>query len=160
MKTLKQSLSLFVAGALTSLSLATFASSWYYNQNGGFGIRQPDGWSVTESGRSARLTGPETDVEQSEIFMGSDWKSSVKTLADLKTWLNRTYPGVQTKPIRISKLDGYRIGNDLDGAYFILRAPENVIVMEFHLRGSEAQIDEGTSCVSSFDIRTRETRPN
>jgi hypothetical protein len=157
MKTWSQRLSAIVIFSITALSSPAFAS-WYYNQNGGFGIYQPEGWSVVESGRSARMTGPVTDTAQTDIFLGSDWKSSVKTLGDLKTWLQRTYPGVQLTTIQISKLNGYRVGSEVDGAYYVLRLPENVIVVEYHLRGSDQQVDEGTTCLSSIEVRTKETR--
>ena len=152
------------AAAMKKLILTAFlgfaslaqASSWYYNENGGLGIEQPEGWTVHENGRSARLVGPANDSAQSEIFFGSDWISGVKTDADLKAYLQKENPKAQLEPLTISDRAGYKFGSSKKGQIYILRLPENVIVLEYTLRGSKDQVDEGTEAISSFDIRTQE----
>lgn len=136
------------------LSLPAFAS-WHYNEDAGFGIYEPEGWSVDHEGRSSRLTGPANDSAQSEIFLGSDWQSAVKTADDLQQFALSDSGASRATPITISGLAGYRVGTAEEGAYYVLRIPENVIEITYDLRGSKAQKSEGKTMLSSIEIRTK-----
>lgn len=141
-------------------ALALFVSSpalahWHYNEHAGFGIYQPEGWEARVEGRSSRLTGPATDHAQSALFLGSDWVSSVKDEASLARYAHEQAAGRAVAPHAVSELPGFRVGDEEHGAYFVLRQPENVIVVEYDLRGSRAQIDEGQTMLGSIEIRTR-----
>jgi hypothetical protein len=130
-------------------------ASWLYNENGGFGIYRPEGWTASIDGRSSQLRGPESDSDQSEIFLGSDWVSGVRTLSDLRKFAVKDSGTSKLFPYSNSGLLGYRAGDSEHGALYVLRIPENVIEVKFQLRGSRAQIDEGETMVSSLEIRTK-----
>lgn len=147
----KLSLALFLLGACTGQARA---GSWYFNQNGGFGIYQPLGWTIEENGRSAVLKGPERDSAQSEIFLGSDWISAAKDVPSLKTYLERNYPGQTFAPTRVSELEGFVSGSNDHQSEFIFRSPENIIEIDIDIRGSKAQKDEAREALSSIEIRT------
>ena len=136
------------------LSLPALAS-WHYNENAGFGIYEPEGWREFTQGRSSRLTGPESDSAQSEIFLGSDWQSSVKTLQDLEKFALSDSAAKRAIPIMTSGLRRYRVGTAQEGACYVLRIPENVIEVSYSLRGSDAQKSEGRKMLSTIEIRTR-----
>ncbi len=129
--------------------------SWYYNENGGFGIYHPDGWIIQENGRSAVLSGPEHDTAKSQVFLGSDWQSTVKTTQDLKAYLESHFAGHMLHAVTISNIEGFQFGDSVDGDIYLLRIPENIIEIDFSLRGSEAQVSEGQTALSSIDIRTK-----
>lgn len=130
-------------------------ASWHYNEDGGFGIYQPEGWEVQHEGRSSRLTGPESDVAQSEIFLGSDWTSRVRSPEDLERYAREESGSRKVEPITVSDLPGYRYGTPEHGGYFLLRLPENVIVVRYELRGSPSQIEEGSTMIGSIEVRTK-----
>jgi hypothetical protein len=141
--------------ALTALLLSHPAlASWHYNEDGGFGIYQPEGWRVEHEGRSSRLTGPENDVAQSEIFLGSDWQTPVTSLEKLRAYVSAE-TGEAPEATTVSGLEGFRAGTPLRGSVYLLRAPENVIVVRYELRGSSDQVEEGRTMLSSIEIRTR-----
>lgn len=141
-----------LALALTSPALA----SWHYNENAGFGIYQPEGWSATIEGRSSRLGGPVTDTSQSEIFLGSDWvSSSVKDADSLKKHMEEETGLHDLRPLTVSDLPAFRGGSNTDGSIYVLRVPGNVIVVDFNLRGSRDQLGEGETMLGSIEIRTR-----
>ena len=145
---------LFTLLALLSTDLA-FAGSWYFNVNGGFGIYQPEGWEIKENGRSGLLKGPRSDTHQSEIFLGSDWNSRVVDQISLKAFAE-TSSSQEANPISAFQLNGFKIGNELDGSFYLLRAPENIIIIEYHIRGSAEQIAEGKTALSSIEIKLKE----
>ncbi len=133
----------------------TAFASWDYNENGGFGIYLPDGWSSTENGRSTQLTGPTADSAQSKIFLGSDWVSHVNTIDDLENYVRTQVKNASPTKVQNSGLDGFSVGNELVGKMFFLRQAENVIVVEYQLRGSSDQKDEGKTALGSIEIRTK-----
>ncbi|MGZ3649856.1 MAG: hypothetical protein ACXVB9_01810 [Bdellovibrionota bacterium] len=135
--------------------IPALAGSWHYNENGGFGIYQPEGWSVQDEGRSTRLTGPERDSAQSDFFLGSDWVSKVKIPEDLRGYVQEETGSRSVESITVSGLPGFRAGTAEHGSYYLLRIPENVIVVQYDLRGSRDQIDEGLTMISSVEVRTR-----
>ncbi len=130
-------------------------ASWLYNENAGFGIYQPEGWTSSSEGRSTTLSGPLHDSAQSEIFLGSDWSSRVRSLEELRAYAIRETGDKSPRAIKISGLDGFATGKEKAGAYFVLRSPENFIVVEFDLKGSSEQLEEGETMLGSIDIRTR-----
>lgn len=142
-----------------SLLFASFSplahASWHYNENAGFGIYQPEGWSAKAEGRSSRLRGPLSDISQSEIFLGSDWAGQVNDLAALEAHVKSETGDTSLEPIAVSGLPGFRSGGPARGALHVLRAPGNIIVVEFNLLGSPAQIDEAATMLGSIEIRTR-----
>ncbi|HVK61051.1 MAG TPA: hypothetical protein VM432_05855 [Bdellovibrionales bacterium] len=146
--------SLFAFAISILLGLSAMADSWYFNFDGGFGIYQPLGWTVQENGRSARLIGPENDFEQTEIFIGSDWDGKIKTLEALKRKLTRENPGAEVQDVSVSDLHGYRVGNSQKGSMHLLRVEENVIVVEYEIKGSTRQKKEGETALSSIEIKT------
>lgn len=141
---------------LFSLSASPALASWHYNENAGFGIYQPEGWSATIEGRSSRLGGPVTDTSQSEIFLGSDWVSlNVNDTESLKAHMEEETGLTHLVALTVSGLPGFRGGNDADGSIYVLRVPGNVIVIDYNLRGSREQLDEGGTMLGSIEIRTR-----
>lgn len=130
-------------------------ASWHYNENGGFGIYQPEGWQSSILGRSSTLTGPETDRAQSEIFLGSDWVSKVENTSKLEAYVKKETGDASPRPIEISGLAGFQAGKGPKGAIYLLRIPGNVIVVRYELKGSKAQIDEGETMLSSIEVRTK-----
>lgn len=140
--------------SLLSFSPAAHAS-WHYNENAGFGIYQPEGWSVKVEGRSSLLRGPLTDTSQSEIFLGSDWAGQVSDLAALEAHVKRETGDTTLEPVSVSELPGFRSGSPERGALHVLRAPGNIIVVEYDLRGSAPQIEEAATMLGSIEIRTR-----
>jgi hypothetical protein len=154
-------ISKFIAAAFFStlvlLAPTAKAGSWYYNENGGFGIYVPEGWSSTENGRSAEINGPRKDVSQSRIFMGSDWvpKEKAKDVLSLKLYMQNELGLGHLSPTSISGLDGFSYGDSQSGGTYLLRVPSNVIVIEYDLRGSADQVDEGKTALSSIEIRTK-----
>jgi hypothetical protein len=135
------------------------AGSWNYNRNGGFGIYQPLGWQIAQDGRSTELKGPSNDPENnpsgaSVIFLASDWNNSVHELSDLRP-IVLAEEGVEPEAISVSALQGYRVGDEHSGAYYLFREPTNFIVVRFQLQGSEAQVQEGKMSLSSIEIRTK-----
>lgn len=139
---------------LLLLSLSAHAS-WYYNEDGGFGIYQPEGWTVTHNGRSSTLNGPAADRAQSRIFLGSDWQSRVVDLPSLEAHAKAVSGDPHPRPVTISGLQGFRAGNARHGAIYLLRIRENVIVVNFDLKGSAAQIEEGRTMLGSIEVRTK-----
>ena len=135
-------------------SQPAFAGSWRYNPNAGFGIYQPEGWHLTQEGRSSRIRGPDNDFAQSEIFIGSDWQSEIKTLEHLKNYVLRKESS-PPQVLLLSGLNGFKTGSDIQGKYFLLREPQNIIVVEFELRGSKEQMEEGMTSLSSIEIRRK-----
>jgi hypothetical protein len=140
--------------ALISFTPAAQAS-WHYNENAGFGIYHPEGWSAKTEGRSSLLRGPLTDTSQSEIFLGSDWAAQVKDLGALEAFVKRETGDTSLEPVAISERPGFRSGSLKRGALHVLRAPGNIIVVEYDLRGSPAQIEEAATMLDSIEIRTR-----
>lgn len=130
-------------------------ASWHYNENGGFGIYQPEGWTSEIDGRSSRLGGPVTDTSQSEIFLGSDWVSNVADQASLAAHMREETGFSDLRPVEVSGLAGFRAGDGTDGSIYVLRMPGNVIVVDYNLRGSRDQLDEGETMLGSIEIRTR-----
>ena len=130
------------------------AFSWYFNQDGGFGIYQPEGWSVAHRDRSSTIVGPEMDSAQSEIFMGSDWNGHAQSLEDLKMILLEETGLSDFREVQVSGLSGFAVGTPENGAMYIFRVPENFIVVRYELRGSNDQIEEGKTMLSSIEIRT------
>lgn len=130
-------------------------ASWHYNDNGGFGIYEPTGWTDEVNGRSSQLTGPEHDSAQSSFFLGSDWQNSVQTLDDLKRFALEDSGATRATPITISGLSGFRTGTAEHGNYYVLRIPTNVIEVTYELKGSAAQKAEGKTMLSSIEIRTK-----
>jgi hypothetical protein len=145
---------LTAAIATFAFSAVAFAGSWYFNQNGGFGIYQPDGWTLQEEGRSATLAGPSRDADQSSIFIGSDWNLKTNSLEDLRARLQKDNPVAVIEPVTVSDLEGFRVGTETHGELHILREPTNIIVVEYDLKGSSDQISEGQEALSSIEIRT------
>lgn len=144
---------------LAAFCIAFFASlsahaSWHFNENGGFGIYQPEGWSARVKGRSSRLLGPAKDFARSDLFLGSDWVDSVVSLPDLERYVREQNPHA-LRPVRISGLDGFRVGTEEEGVIYLLRSPKNVIVIEFHLRGSAPQREEGKIMLTSISVRIK-----
>jgi hypothetical protein len=132
-------------------------ASWYYNRNAGFGVYQPENWRVIEHDRAAQLIGPENDFAQTEIFLGSDWDGKVRNLDELKSWVYKNTRFTNPRAYRISDLSGFQVGDTDEGAIFILRVPTNIIVIEYSMRGSAAQRNEGHTALSSIEIRTKES---
>lgn len=131
-------------------------ASWHYNENAGFGIYQPEGWSATIEGRSSRLGGPVTDTSQSEIFLGSDWVSPAVKDSDSLAAHMRNETGLgNLVPVTVSELPGFRAGTATDGSIYVLRVPGNVIVIDYNLRGSRGQLEEAETMLGSIEIRTR-----
>lgn len=145
---------LLLAGLLLLLSPA-WAGSWHYNDYGGFGFLEPEGWRAEQNGRSSRLRGPETDTDRSELFVASDWQSEIRNLSELEAKIRRSEAG-NPEPFQLSGLEGFRLGSGGEGKYFLLRQAKNVILVEFVLRGSKAQREEGALVLSSLAIRTTE----
>jgi hypothetical protein len=137
------------------LTPQTALASWLYNENGGFGIYQPEGWSSRIEGRSTSLSGPSTDSAQSSIFLGSDWSAEADTLEHLKALVIEKTGDANPEAIGVSGLQGFRAGSAENGALYLLRIPQNFIVVEFELRGSEDQVREGKVMLGSIEIRTR-----
>jgi hypothetical protein len=136
------------------LSLSAHAS-WHYNENAGFGIYEPEGWTDHVNGRSSELTGPASDSAQSSLFLGSDWQISVQDLANLKKFALEDSGATSATPITISELSGFRTGTAEHGAYYVLRIATNVIEVKYDLRGSAAQKTEGKTMLGSIEIRTK-----
>lgn len=134
------------------ISSAAQAGSWRYNQDGGFGLYEPLGWQTNLEGRSTTLTGPQRDTDQSQIFIGSDWWPKATSLAELKAMLQLQFPDV--RPGKLSGIDGFAVGDQTKGGFYALRFPKNIIVLEFDLRGSADQMDEGQLALSSIEIST------
>lgn len=128
---------------------------WHFNEDGGFGIYQPEGWRIRPNGRSSRLLGPEKDSAQSEIFLGSDWVSRIASLDDLARHVRAETGATELGAATISGLQGYQVGSKTSGAIYLLRVQNNVIVVEYSLRGSPEQIEEGETILSSIDIKTK-----
>jgi hypothetical protein len=139
---------------LLLLSLAAHAS-WYYNEDGGFGIYQPEGWAVAHNGRSSTLTGPVSDRAQSWIFLGSDWQSRAVDLPALEAYVKAVSGDPHPRPITISELPGFRAGTARKGSIYLLRVPTNVIEVKFDLKGSADQLDEGRTMLGSIEVRTK-----
>lgn len=127
--------------------------SWNFNHDAGFGFYQPEGWRAARNGRSSTLRGPETDSAQSEFFFASDWVSGVKTPEELRAYVQRE-TGRPPAPRELSGLPGFVVGDRLSAGLWALRAPGNVIILRYELRGSPAQISEGEEVLSSFEVRT------
>ncbi|MGZ3694220.1 MAG: hypothetical protein ACXWQO_08460 [Bdellovibrionota bacterium] len=130
-------------------------ASWYYNEDGGFGIYQPEGWNVHHNGRSSTLTGPTEDKAQSQIFLGSDWVSHIDSTAALEAYVKHESHDSHPRAIQISDLPGFQVGNAAKGAIYLLRINENVIVIQYQLKGSKDQIEEGETMLGSIEIRTK-----
>ena len=113
---------------------------WHYNENAGLGIYQPEGWIVRENGRSSKLFGPENDFAQSEIFLASDWNSKLNSLEALQFFIRDQNEGKDPDPIEFSGLQGFRVGNEERGALFLLRIPQNIIEICFHLKIGRAHV--------------------
>lgn len=127
--------------------------SWNFNHDGGFGFYQPEGWTSTRDGRSSRLFGPKKDFAQSQFFVASDWVGSVKTLEDLHSYVELESGGIpETR--EMSGLPGFAVSDELSGQIWVLRAPTNLILIHYDLRGSPEQIAEGREVLSSIEIRT------
>lgn len=139
---------------LLLVSLSAHAS-WYYNEDGGFGIYQPEGWTVSHNGRSSTLTGPATDRAQSQIFLGSDWQSKVVDLPSLEAYVKKISGDQHPRPVSVSELSGFQAGGKRHGSIYLLRIRQNVIVVNFDLKGSADQIDEGQTMLGSIEIRTK-----
>ncbi len=137
-----------------SAPLEALAGSWHYNDNAGFGIYVPEGWNARMDGRRSVITGPTNDWQQSSIEIGSDWRFQVKSLEDLRDELERE-TSLSPRYSPVSGLEGFRVGSEIEGAVRILRIPKNVIIIDFFLRGSTAQIEEGQLALTSIEIRTR-----
>ncbi|MGE3260693.1 MAG: hypothetical protein AB7K68_02830 [Bacteriovoracia bacterium] len=137
------------------LAALSVQASWYYNEDGGFGIYRPEGWSVQHNGRSSVLHGPVTDKAQSEIFLGSDWVSRVDSVEALEKYVVGEAKDQHPRAVEISGLPGFRAGTAAKGAIYLLRIKENVIVIQYRLRGSPDQIAEGKTMLSSVEIRTK-----
>jgi hypothetical protein len=147
---------LFGPVAILAFLLPVYAhASWHYNENGGFGIYEPTGWTDSVNGRSSQLTGPEHDTAQSSFFLGSDWQSSVQTLDDLKKFALEDSGATTATPITISELHGFRTGTALHGNYYVLRIATNVIEISYDIKGSKAQREEANTMLSSIEIRTK-----
>jgi|GEM_PF-5111784 len=149
MKALLAVLSLFFVSA-------NVQASWLYNDNGGFGIYQPEGWSSSIEGRSSSLLGPNTDSAQSTIFLGSDWSSKARSIEQLRSFVTEETGDKNPEPIFISNLPGFRAGNAEKGSLYVLRIPENFIVVNYELRGSREQIVEGKVMLGSIEVRTKD----
>lgn len=144
--------------ALILLFLALPAhASWYYNADGGFGIYQPEGWNVSHNGRSSTLTGPVEDTAQSRIFLGSDWVSHIDSPAALEAYVRAESGDKHPRAVTISDLPGFAVGSVAKGAIYLLRINENVIVIQYQLRGSKDQVGEGKTMIGSVEVRTRPT---
>jgi hypothetical protein len=130
-------------------------ASWHYNENSGIGIYQPEGWSVKVEGRSAILTGPSEDKAQSQIFLGSDWVSKVDSVTALKEYVQKETGDKSPRPIQISELPGFQTGSANNGSIHLLRINQNVIVIQYQLKGSTDQIDEGKTMLGSIEVRTK-----
>lgn len=146
------------AFALALLVLAPAAAagfSFHYNENGGFGLYRPEGWGARDEGRSSRLTGPRQDFAQTEIFAGSDWVGRVHDGPGLLAYVREQSGGAPVEPIEVSGLAGYAFRKGADqGYWYLLRGDQNVIVLEYTLRGSSAQRREAAEVLGSFEIRT------
>lgn len=152
MKALLAALSLFF---LCVVVIGTAQASWAYNENGGFGIYQPEGWESRIEGRSMTLEGPATDSDQSSIFLGSDWSSKAKDLEQLKALVTEETGEKNPESVTVSGLPGFRAGNSESGSLYVLRIPENFLVVSYELRGSLSQIEEGKVMLGSIEVRTR-----
>lgn len=154
----------FGMGRLTGIIIFLFCfsvqASWYFNENAGFGFYQPDSWTLIENGRSSRLLGPEKDVKRSELFMGSDWIIGVNTLSDLAAYLKKEFKASDLQPVRFSELDGFAFKLRKKTEIYLLRKAENIIVIEYILQGSDAQISEGEVVISSIEIKTKPLLPS
>lgn len=140
-------------GLLTALSLSVFAGSWNYNINSGLGIYVPEGWGPSQDGRATTVTGPVKDTAQSRIFLGSDWITGIHSLKDLNVYLQKKF-GSNLTPAKVSALDGFRHGSDTGGEFYVFREDENVILIEYAIRGSAGQRSEAKTMLDSVDIRT------
>lgn len=145
---------IWAAGLLSFLASGAHAGSWIYNRNSGIGIYQPEGWRTGQQGRLTELRGPDTDIAQSLILVGSDWDSKVHNLNDLKIFMTKTTGFANLTPIKISGLSGFQGGHRQNGARFVLRQEQNIIELTWSLRGTEPQIQEGLTSISSVDVRS------
>jgi len=131
------------------------AGSFHYNENGGFGFYQPEGWRVEIAGRSSRLTGPEREAERSEIFAGSDWIAKVHSLPNLRAFVAAAWPGAEIRSVQVGEVAGYEAKTGPGrGARYYFREDQNVVELFYALRGSAAQRAEGEEALGSFQIRT------
>lgn len=145
---------ILLPGLLWAMALPAAHASWHYNENGGFGLYQPEGWSVKVEGRSSELLGPPSEPARTKIFLGSDWMGGITTLAKLESRLRRN----ELAPVAtaLAGLAGFRVGNERAGSFYLLRGPENVIVIHFQIRGSLSQREEGREALGSIEVRTEE----
>lgn len=127
----------------------------YYNKNAGFGFWYPASWKTVENGRSATTSGGEYSTETSEIFIGSDWVSMATTLPGLKLYLqNENGPGTTLEAFTFAELEGFRIGNEIEGELYLLREPKNVMVIQYSLKGSGYRLEQAMAVLNSIYIRT------
>lgn len=147
----------FLAVLASALAFAVLpavaAFSFHYNENGGFGFYQPEGWRARVNGRRSELKGPLTDFGQSEIAVGSDWVARVHSLEDLRAFAEDSAGG-PLLGFRVGGLEGFKVEGNNRGAWFLLREDQNVIEVEFKLRGSAAQREEARLILDSIEIRT------
>lgn len=146
---------LAVLSSVVTTAHASTPRSWSYNDDAGFGIYQPEGWRIVRNGRSSKLLGPLSDSAQTEIFIGSDWRSKIRSLEDLRQFAMKEYNDPKPRAIQIAGLDGFEVGMRNNGARLVLRQPENFIVVTYHLKGSSEQIAEAELALTSIDIRTK-----
>ena len=145
----------FAAVLILLLNFSAEASSWSYNDNGGFGIEQPDGWEVSIQGRSSELTGPVQDFAQTKIFLGSDWVTGIRSISDLEKYVKKQAGSNSVRKVQNSGLEGFQFGTSIKGRFFYLRQAQNLIVVTYQLRGSSDQIQEGQIALDSIEIRTQ-----
>jgi hypothetical protein len=129
-------------------------ASWHYNENGGFGIYEPEGWHAESRGRSSQLEGPDEEGHATEIFLGSDWVNHIDGLPALKRMVEKE-EGVEPREVRAAGLAGFQVGSRSDGSTYLYRDRNNVIVIHFAIRGSSAQTEEAEEALRSIEVRTK-----
>ena len=144
--------SLFLVVMLFSLNLL---ADWHYNQDGGFGFYQPDGWTVQQDNRISYLTGPVKDSKQSKFLIGSDWISNIHTIDDLRTEVKSKYPNLNMTAVTVSEISGFKVVYKKYTEIYLLRQPENVMLIRYLMQGSKQQQDEGKEVISSIEISTQ-----
>jgi hypothetical protein len=130
-------------------------ASWFYNFDAGIGIYKPEGWPGKHNGRSTQLTGPTKDFDQSQFFLGSDWVNKINNTDELAAHMRQETTFQNLSPITISGLSGFAAGTSQDGAIYLMRIKENVIVIRYQIRGSIAQMQEAQTMLESIEIRTK-----
>ena len=143
---------LIVVLMLFSLNLL---ADWHYNQDGGFGFYQPDGWTLEQDNRISYLTGPSKDTKQSKFLIGSDWIASVQTLDELRAEVKSKYADLKITKVILSDLPGFQVVYKKYTEIYLLRQPENVMLIRYLLQGSKQQREEGKVVLSSIEISTQ-----